>query len=119
MGSMRSGAQTALERDTEPEFPAAEPVSAVRRIGKAVVPWICIGTDELLSLPLGHREGFVLSLIDGTLTLDDLIDLSGMSRAETLGILRDLLVRGVIDMRDSMDGARFCAGSVVSARETK
>ena len=87
------------DRDTEPEFPVAEPATSLRPITD-VVPWIVIGADELRSLPLNHIEGFVLSLVDGTLTLEQILDLSSMSRQETLAIVRSLLIRGVIEARE-------------------
>ena len=89
-----------LDRDTEPEFPVAEPATSLRPITDAV-PWIVIGADELRSLPLNHVEGFVLSLVDGTLTLEEILDLSGISRQETLAIVRSLLIRGIIEARDA------------------
>ena len=46
--------------------------------------------DEIVWLNLDHRAGFLLSLIDGQLSYDDLFALSGMSRLETARILLKL-----------------------------
>jgi hypothetical protein len=55
--------------------------------------------EALKRLPLDHRAGFLLSLMDGTLDIDMLIEVSGMPRDEVLRILRDLHDSGVIDAR--------------------
>ena len=43
-----------------------------------------------------HRAGFVLAQIDGTITVDDLYALSGLSRLDTAKILAELVEQGVI-----------------------
>lgn len=45
---------------------------------------------------LDPRSAFVLSRIDGSLTLEDLIDVSAMPRVEVLGILARLFADGAI-----------------------
>ena len=47
-------------------------------------------------LNLDHRAGFVLSQIDGTMTIDDIYALSGLSRLDTAKILAELVEQGVI-----------------------
>lgn len=61
-------------------------------------PRVLMRPDEILWLNIDHRFGFVLSQIDGSLTVDDIYMLSGMSRMETAKILADLLERGVIEI---------------------
>jgi tetratricopeptide (TPR) repeat protein len=53
-------------------------------------------TQELMSLKLSPDEGFLLSQIDGSLTLADLISLSSSDRVRTLEILARLLREGII-----------------------
>jgi hypothetical protein len=48
---------------------------------------------------LDGRAGFILSLIDGATTVESLLDLSGMPIDETLGILEDLSLHGIVEMR--------------------
>lgn len=59
-------------------------------------PRVVLRPDEILWLNIDHRAGFVLSQIDGTVTVDELYMLSGMSRMETARILAGLLEDGVI-----------------------
>ena len=60
------------------------------------VPRLLIASEELIWLNLNHRAGFVLSQIDGAVTFDDLIALSGMSRLDTLKIIVELIHNKVI-----------------------
>lgn len=52
--------------------------------------------DQLRWLALDHRAGFLLSLVDGVLTIEELLDISGMPRLDALRILFSLLQEGVI-----------------------
>src|SRR5690606_21493973 len=61
-------------------------------------PRVVIRPDEILWLNIDHRGGFLLSQIDGNLTIEDLYALSGMSRMETARILSELLADGVIEI---------------------
>jgi hypothetical protein len=59
-----------------------------------------VGDDELLrAAQLDPRSGFVLFLIDGTTTVDDLLDICAMPPDEMLTVLQDLRERGVIEYR--------------------
>jgi hypothetical protein len=57
---------------------------------------LLIPEDEIRWLSVDHRAGFVLSLVDGSATFDEILDRSGMERLEALHILAELLDRGVI-----------------------
>lgn len=50
----------------------------------------------LATLALDHRTGFVVSLVDGSLSIDDIVDASGMSPVESLGILASLCERRIV-----------------------
>ena len=56
-------------------------------------------TEALMRLPLDHRAGFLLSLMDGTLDLETVVEVSGMPRDEVLHTVRDLFDSGVVDVR--------------------
>jgi hypothetical protein len=56
---------------------------------------------RILSAGLDPREGFILSLIDGELNIDGLLDVSPMPTHETLRILQRLRARGLIALRDA------------------
>lgn len=54
-------------------------------------PRVVVKPSEIRWLGLDHRGGFLLSRIDGTATIDELLAVSGMARLETLKTLVDLL----------------------------
>ena len=66
---------------------------AAQLMGKPVVS---MAPEVLKRLPLDHRAGFLLSLMDGTLDLDTLTEVSCMPREEVLRIVRDLHESGVV-----------------------
>ncbi len=96
------------------EGPPPEPTSEVRLMTRprmdAVTPeeWaramkgalrVRLEGDALKRLPLDHRAGFLLSLMDGSLDIDTLVEVSGMPREEVLRVVRDLHDSGVVDVR--------------------
>lgn len=60
----------------------------------------CVAPEQVRWLSLDHRAGFVLSLVDGTCTVEELLDISGMAPLDTLKILVELLEQGVISVAD-------------------
>ncbi|MFH1807395.1 MAG: hypothetical protein ABIJ09_01520 [Pseudomonadota bacterium] len=60
------------------------------------VPRVTIPPDEVIWLNLHHRAGFLLAQIDGSMTFEDLLSLSAMSKLETCKILVKLISEGVI-----------------------
>lgn len=94
--------------------PPAEPTSEVRLMTRPRIDpvthetwaramtgalYVRLEGDALKRLPLDHRAGFLLSLMDGTLSIDMLVEVSGMPRDEVLRIVRDLHDSGVVDVR--------------------
>ncbi len=71
-----------------------------RRLPDYGVPWLVVTYDELRSMPLRPEDAFMLSLLDGRLTVEMLLSLSGMTEAETLAILDKLLGLGAIELHD-------------------
>lgn len=59
-------------------------------------PILLVEIDHLSDLRLDHRAGYVISQVDGLMTFEDLIELSGMSRIETLAVLCQLMDQDVI-----------------------
>lgn len=57
---------------------------------------VAVPGDEIRWLSLDHRAGFVLSLIDGSSTVEELLDISGMNRLDALRILYTLFDQRVI-----------------------
>jgi tetratricopeptide (TPR) repeat protein len=62
--------------------------------GRAVS--VCKPTPELMKLRLAPDEGFLLSQVDGNLTLSDLISISCADRVRTLEILARFLREGIV-----------------------
>lgn len=72
----------------------------VGRLGELTqVPALTISRSELRWLTLDHRAGFVLSLIDGASSIEDIIDVSTMPTFEVLRTLYVLLSQNVIALR--------------------
>ncbi|MFO0628393.1 MAG: hypothetical protein U0325_22660 [Polyangiales bacterium] len=72
----------------------------VGRLGELTqVPTLTISRNELRWLTLDHRAGFVLSLIDGASSIEDIIDVSTMPTFEVLRTLYVLLSQNVIALR--------------------
>jgi hypothetical protein len=61
-------------------------------------PEVGVSADQLRWLSLDHRAGFLLSMIDGSSTVEELLDISGMPRFEALRTLCDLLEQNVITL---------------------
>jgi hypothetical protein len=57
---------------------------------------VAVARDQIRWLSLDHRAGFLLSLVDGTSSIDELLDVSTMPRLEALRILYGLLDQRVI-----------------------
>lgn len=59
-------------------------------------PKVLPGGDEMIWMNLHHQAGFLLAQMDGTLTYEDLIAVSGLGRFETFRILSELVRARVI-----------------------
>lgn len=98
-------AESILEND--PEHPEATRYASrcrqvltemyAARIGQlSQVARVAVAPDQIRWLSLDHRAGFLLSLVDGRSTLDEVLDISGMPRLDALRILFSLLEERVI-----------------------
>jgi hypothetical protein len=66
--------------------------------GRARVLRVAMAPDEIRWLSLDHKAGFLLSCIDGTTSIEDVIDLASMSEFETIRILHDFRELGVVEV---------------------
>jgi hypothetical protein len=62
-------------------------------------PSVAMASDAIRNLPLDHRAGFMLSLIDGRTDIETLVELSSMPRVDALRIVRELFEAAVISFR--------------------
>ncbi len=60
------------------------------------MPQLARPLHELSSAPISPRAAFLLSRIDGTLSIDELLDVSGMPRLEAYRYLCQLFLRGIL-----------------------
>ena len=60
------------------------------------IPRVAVEESEVRWLGLDHRAAFLLSRVDGTQSLAEIVDVSGMPRLEALRVLVELLERGAI-----------------------
>jgi hypothetical protein len=89
-------AARAPTRDTNPDM--TDDQLLARLGGDLKVPKLVIDRAKITALALDHRAGFVLSLVDGRIPIEDILDVSGMPRRDALRILCELVDRGAIKL---------------------
>lgn len=62
---------------------------------------MAIPADQVRWLSLDHRAGFLLSLVDGVSSVEELLDISGMPRLDALRMLFTLLEQRVIALESA------------------
>jgi hypothetical protein len=62
-------------------------------------PQVVVPRAQMRWLSIDHRAGFVLSLIDGSVSVETILDLSGMPRLDALRILHELVQQKVVAFR--------------------
>ncbi|MBX3196975.1 MAG: hypothetical protein KF894_02360 [Labilithrix sp.] len=67
------------------------------------VPWIRRSPEEIASLPIDHRGGFLLAHIDGIQTMSEILDVCAMPEAEAVFLIRQLVAMGVVAFRPRED----------------
>ena len=60
---------------------------------------VAIPSDEIRWLSLDHRAGFLLSLVDGSLTLEEILDVSCMPKLDALRLMFTLFDQHVISLK--------------------
>ncbi len=63
------------------------------------VPSVLVQRAQLRWLSIDHRAGFVLSLIDGTSTLEMILDVCGMPRLDAIRILHELVAQKIVALK--------------------
>jgi hypothetical protein len=65
------------------------------------IPRVAVAPAELRWLTLDHRAGFLLSCIDGTCSIDEVLDVATMPHLEALRTLYELVQEGVVEIASS------------------
>ena len=59
---------------------------------------VAVPPDQITWLSLDHRAGFLLSLVDGVSSIEEILDVSGMTRLDALRIMYTLYQQNVITL---------------------
>jgi len=60
---------------------------------------VAVPPDQITWLSLDHRAGFLLSLVDGVSSIEEILDISGMTRLDALRIMYTLVQQNVITLQ--------------------
>jgi hypothetical protein len=81
------------------------------RLGpRSGIPRRAVSTSDVKSLAIDSRAGFVLATVDGESTVEEILDVSGMSQLDTLRILYSLLQEGIIEIDEQGPHSRRLGG---------
>jgi hypothetical protein len=64
--------------------------------GRLAIPRVVMNPEEVRSAALDHRSGFLLSFIDGSMTIEEVLDVSSMPELDALRIMFELRMQGII-----------------------
>jgi hypothetical protein len=62
-------------------------------------PALCVAPEQLLKFNLPANAGFLVSMIDGGTSIDELVALSGLDSFEVLHLIARLADAGIVEMR--------------------
>jgi hypothetical protein len=85
---------TADDSGDDPPVPSRAPISV--DLALADIPQVVVAGSEWKSLPLDPRRAYLLSLIDGMLSIGDVLDICGLRRGEAIAMLAGLIQTGVV-----------------------
>lgn len=77
---------------------ALEEVYASRLGSLESVPRVAVARADIPNLALDHISGFILALIDGSCTLEMILDMASMPRLDTLRVLHELVQQGTVTL---------------------
>jgi HD-GYP domain-containing protein (c-di-GMP phosphodiesterase class II) len=63
------------------------------------VPLVAVPMSQLSALGVDHRSAFILTFVDGSSSLETVLDACGLPRAAALRLVADLLKRGALTFR--------------------
>jgi hypothetical protein len=85
---------TAEDTGDDAPIPSRAPISV--DLVLADIPQVVVAGRDWPSLPLDPRRAYLLSLIDGMLSIGDVLDICGLRRGEAIAILAGLIQTGVV-----------------------
>jgi hypothetical protein len=102
----KKGSPPAAMRARQPAILAEEETQGARTIPHiettgaflAKVPTLVLSREELNVADLDHRDYFLVSLMDGNTTVENVLDISGMPSEEALALLESLIRRGILKL---------------------
>ena len=68
--------------------------------GRDRIPRVIMSAEEMRVLSLDHRAGFLLSFIDGSMSIEEVLDGSSMPELDALRIMFELRMEGVIEIAE-------------------
>ena len=77
----------------------AQTVRPPRFVPNEAIPVVAVDLAELRQLSLDPHSGFLLSLMDGSTTVETLLDVCGMPAEEAMRRLDHLVMLGVVRLR--------------------
>lgn len=89
-----------VEWELEPEGMESVADFTARLGSLARVPTMTVPFDQLATLSLDNRMGFLIAMVDGTSTIQTLLDVAAMPVLEVLRALVMLEERGIVEFRD-------------------
>jgi hypothetical protein len=91
-----------IEVEWEPEPEDVEPVERfAARLGSfARVPTLTVPFDQLAALSIDNRMGFLIAMVDGTSSIQTLLDVAAMPMLEVLRTLVTLEEQGIVEFRE-------------------
>jgi hypothetical protein len=63
------------------------------------VPMVVVPRTQMRWLSIDHRAGFILSLVDGSSSVEMVLDVCGMPKLDALRILHELVVQKIVAFR--------------------
>ncbi len=91
-------ARAGEHRSTGDSAWGTEPASGVGLRGSELtrVPRLAMSMTAMKAMPLDHRAGFMASFVDGSFTIEMILDACALPQEEALELLAELAACGVI-----------------------
>jgi hypothetical protein len=85
---------TAEDSGDDAPIPSRSPISV--DLALADIPQVVVAGHDWPTLPLDPRRAYLLSLIDGMLSIGDVLDVCGLRRGEAIAMLAGFIQSGIV-----------------------